>query len=502
MQAVRVETMRRAEARLISSGTSGYTLMRRAGERAADFLREWIRGRGVRRVVAVIGRGNNGGDALVTAAALGLPAKVCAVSPLSELHGEAAQAAADLPGSIPVRVCETLEPGEFRCGDLILDGLLGIGFSGRLRPQFEQFIRVMNGSGLPVVAMDLPSGLDGDSGEAISGVAVQAALTLTFGLPKRGLFHGDGPRCCGRLRLIDIGVPEEFRNNPGEESCYFWEDALRDLPRPEFDTHKMRRGRLLIAAGSREYSGAAVLAARAGLRGGAGIVRLATPGAPPASVPAALILQTVPSASDGGFGRTSLEALGPLLAVSDAVAAGSGWGRGAERGEVLSALLDFPGALLLDADALNAAAEEPERWNSRPGVVITPHPGEAERLAKGFGVEITPDRTAFARALAARLGAVTVLKGAFTVVAAPGGAWSVNTSGTPALATAGSGDVLTGLIGALLAIRPAEPFRMAQLGVFLHGVAGELGGAGLIADDLPELLPVLLRRLGGGGAAL
>ena len=118
------------------------------------------------------------------------------------------------------------------------------------------------------------------------------------------------------------------------------------------------------------------------------------------------------------------------------------------------------------------------------------------------GVEITPDRTAFARALAARLGAVTVLKGAFTVVAAPGGAWSVNTSGTPALATAGSGDVLTGLIGALLAIRPAEPFRMAQLGVFLHGVAGELGGAGLIADDLPELLPVLLRRLGGGGAAL
>ena len=134
--------------------------------------------------------------------------------------------------------------------------------------------------------------------------------------------------------------------------------------------------------------------------------------------------------------------------------------------------------------------------------MITPHPGEAERLAKGFGVEITPDRTAFARALAARLGAVTVLKGAFTVVAAPGGAWSVNTSGTPALATAGSGDVLTGLIGALLAIRPAEPFRMAQLGVFLHGVAGELGGAGLIADDLPELLPVLLRRLGGGGAAL
>ena len=229
MKAVRIEGMRRAEARLIASGTPGYTLMRRAGEGAAEFLREWIRGRGIRRVVAVIGRGNNGGDALVTAAALGLPAKVCAVSPLAELRGEAAQAAADLPGSIPVRVCETLGPEEFRSGDLILDGLLGIGFTGKLRPQFEQFIRVINASRLPVVAMDLPSGLEGDSGEAASGVAVEAALTLTFGLPKRGLFHGDGPRCCGRLRLIDIGVPEEFTHEEEGEACYFWRDALADF---------------------------------------------------------------------------------------------------------------------------------------------------------------------------------------------------------------------------------------------------------------------------------
>lgn len=502
MRAVRVEVMRRAESRLISSGIPGYTLMRRAGEGAAEFLREWIRGRGIRRVVAVIGRGNNGGDALVAAAALGLPAKVCAVSPLAELRGEAAQAAADLPDSIPVRVCETLDPAEFQSGDLILDGLLGIGFSGQLRPQFEQFIRTINASGLPVAAMDLPSGLDGDSGEAVSGVAVEAAVTLTFGLPKRGLFHGEGPRCCGRLRLIDIGVPEEFRTEQEGEPCYFWQDALRDFPRVEFDTHKMRRGRLLIAAGSREYSGAAVLAARAALRGGAGIVRLATPGVPSASVPAALILQAVPSASDGGFGCASLETLLPLFEASDAAAAGSGWGRGAERGEVLLKLLDFPGALLLDADALNAAAAEPARWKRREGVVITPHPGEAARLAAGFGIEVLPDRTGFALALAKRLHAVTVLKGAFTVVAAPDGRWSINTSGTPALATAGSGDVLTGLIGALLAMRPGEPFRMACLGVFLHGLAGELGGAGLIADDLPEFLPVIRRRLESRGIAL
>lgn len=502
MKAVRIEGMRRAEARLIASGTPGYTLMRRAGEGAAEFLREWIRGRGIRRVVAVIGRGNNGGDALVTAAALGLPAKVCAVSPLAELRGEAAQAVADLPGSIPVRVCETLGPEEFRSGDLILDGLLGIGFTGKLRPQFEQFIRVINASRLPVVAMDLPSGLEGDSGEAASGVAVEAALTLTFGLPKRGLFHGDGPRCCGRLRLIDIGVPEEFTHEEEGEACYFWRDALADFPRQEFDTHKMRRGRLLIAAGSREYSGAAVLAAHAGLRGGAGLVRLAVPGEPRAQVPAALILKRVPAAADGGFGTASLERLAALASSSDAIAAGSGWGRGPERGEVLSALLDFPGALLLDADALNAAAAEPERWKRRDGVVITPHPGEAGRLAAGFGIDISPDRVAFARALAERLHAVTVLKGAFTVVASPDGEWSINTSGTPALATAGSGDVLTGLIGALLAQRPEEPYRMARLGVFLHGLAGEVGGAGLIADDLPGLFPGIFRRLVSGGTAV
>lgn len=502
MKAVRVEVMRRAEAQLISSGIPGYTLMRRAGEGAAEFLREWIRERGIRRVVAVIGRGNNGGDALVTAAALGLPAKVCAVSPLAELRGEAAQAVADLPGAIPVRVCETLGPEEFRSGDLILDGLLGIGFSGKLRPQFEQFIRVINASRLPVVAMDLPSGLDGDSGEAVSGIAVEAALTLTFGLPKRGLFHGDGPRCCGRLRLIDIGVPEEFTNDEEGEACYFWCDALADFPRQEFDTHKMRRGRLLIAAGSREYPGAAVLAAHAGLRGGAGLVRLAVPGVPRAQVPAALILETVPSAEDGGFGTASLERLAVLASSSDAIAAGSGWGRGQERGEVLSALLSSRGALLLDADALNAAAAEPERWKWRDGVVITPHPGEAGRLAAGFGIEISPDRIVFARALAERLHAVTVLKGAFSVVASPDGEWSINTSGSPALATAGSGDVLTGLIGALLAQRPEEPYRMARLGVFLHGLAGEIGGAGLIADDLPGLFPGIFRRLACSGTAL
>lgn len=502
MRAISVGTMRQAEAGLISAGTPGYTLMRRAGEGAAAFLREWLPGRGIRRVVAVIGRGNNGGDALVAAAALGLPAKVCAVSPLSELRGEAARAAADLPESIPVRVCEALDPEEFQPGDLILDGLLGIGFSGQLRPQFEQFIRVINASALPVVAMDLPSGLNGDTGEAPSGVAVEAALTLTFGLPKRGLFHGEGPRCCGRLRLIDIGVPEEFREEQEGEPCYFWQDALHDFPRVEFDTHKMRRGRLLIAAGSREYSGAAVLAARAGLRGGAGLVRLATPGVPPASVPAALILDAVPAAPDGGFGRASLEKLLPLFAGCDAIAAGSGWGRGAERGEMLSALFDFPGALLLDADALNVAAAEPRRWKRRENLVITPHPGEAMRLAAGFGIDATADRTIFALALAERLGAVTVLKGAFTVVASPDGRWSINSSGTPALATAGSGDVLTGLIGALLAMRPAEPFRMARLGVFLHGLAGELGGPGLIADDLPEILPRIRRRLESCGAVL
>ncbi len=486
MKIIRIETMRNLERRAMDSGVSGYELMRRAGEGAAEEIRRFMQGKTFRRAVILAGRGNNGGDALVAAPLLGLPAVVYATGPLEALHGEAAEAARDLPATIPVEQRDTLSTADFRHGDLIVDGLLGTGFAGELRPQFRNWIAAANSSGCPIVAIDLPSGINGDTGAADSGLAIKAELTITFGFPKRGHFHGDGPAASGRVRLVDIGLTEPDPQCGETEEAFFACDAAELLEPLAFDSYKNRRGRLLIAAGSADYSGAAALSACAALRAGAGIVRLAVPIRPFAALPGALIVRIVRN-GEGCFDRKSLPELEMMMAQSDAVAAGSGWGRGNESGEVLSKLLQFPGPLLLDADALNTAAREPERWIRREKLVITPHPGEAKRLADAFGIPYFEERTQFALALASGLGCITVLKGPHTVVAAPDGRYSLNSSGCPALATAGSGDVLGGIIGALLAGNPGRPFEMAQLGVFLHGAAGEIAGPGLIADDLPEL---------------
>ena len=488
MKVIPVETMRSLERLTIESGVSGYELMRRAGIGAAAEIRAFLLGRDFDRAVILVGRGNNGGDALVIAGLLGIPAEVWATGPLTELHGEAAEAARNLPSHIPVRVRKTLSPGEFRKGDLIVDGLLGTGFSGELRPRFRNWIEAANASGCPIMAIDLPSGIDGDSGVA-SGPAITAALTVTFGFPKCGHFRADGPAASGRLRLVDIDLLARDEDVEGVGEAFFARDAAKLLAPLPYDAYKNRRGQLLIAAGSAEYSGAAALAARAALRMGAGIVRLAVPARPYAALPGALIVREV-ATGEGNFDRESIPELEEMMAHSDAVAAGSGWGLRRGVGAVLARLFEFPGALLLDADALNAAARSPELWKRREKLVITPHPGEAKRLAEAFGVALSPDRVAFATALAQTLGAVTVLKGPQTVVAAPDGRWSWNSSGSPALATAGSGDVLAGIIGALLAGSPDRPFEMAQLGVFLHGLAGEAFHPGLIADDLPELAAI------------
>lgn len=499
MRIIDVETMRRLEAETIAAGTSGYRLMRRAGEGAAELIREFA-GNRFRRAVVLAGGGNNGGDALVVAALLDMPVTVYATRPLTELRGEARQAARDLPDHVHVEERTELDDSDFRPGDLIVDGLLGTGFAGELRPQFRNYIEVANRSGQPVVAMDLPSGINGDTGVADSGAAVEAALTVTFGYPKRGLFHGDGPRCSGRLRLVDIGL-NAVEPGVGYGEAFFAADARRELPRFAFDIHKNLRGRLLIAAGSREYSGAAVLAANAALRTGAGMVRLAMPVSPRLPLPAALIFREFPAGREGCFAAEAARELAPWLEASSAVAAGSGWGDGPGLAEVLERLLDFPGPLLLDADALNLLSRRPELRRRRGTLVITPHPGEAHRLARGFGIPESADRIEFACALAERLHAVTLLKGARTVVAAPDGRWSVNSSGCADLAAAGSGDVLSGTVGALLAMRPDAPFEMTALGAWLHGMAGELGGRGLVADDLPGLVRLAVGGIAAGSAS-
>ena len=485
------------ESLVFTAGVAPYALMRRAGEAAARFIA--LHASGASRIVVLTGSGNNAGDALVAAAELSrrFPVAIRAVKPLRELSGAAAEALRELPGGIPVEVCQTLAADDLRQGDFIVDGLLGTGFRGTLRPQYAQFIRSVNASGLPVAALDLPSGLDADTGHA-AGEVIRATLTITFGFPKVGLFLAEGPRCRGMLRVVPLGLPLPCET-ASPLLVYTADDAARDLPMPEYDTHKFRRGALLIAAGSRRYPGAAALAALAALRAEAGIVKVLIPeGTRLPGVPAALITEEVPATAEGTFSGEAAAVLNAASGAYRAIAAGPGWSE-ADPG-MLRAVLDFPAPLVLDADALNLAARHPELWKKRRAVpaVITPHPGEALRLADAFGVEAETDRMKFASALARKLGAVTVLKGAQSVVASPDGAVCLNTSGSPDLATAGSGDVLTGLIGSLLAAG-CEAERAARLGVWIHGAAGEISGTGTVADDLPSAvrrISGLLRRRG------
>ncbi|MBQ9502007.1 MAG: NAD(P)H-hydrate dehydratase [Lentisphaeria bacterium] len=477
-----VEEIRSAEKKALSGDPGGYGLMLRAGRAAAEIIRE-VYPR-VRRTVVLCGGGNNGGDALVAASCLPGKVVVYAVKPLAELRGAAACAAKDLSENVEVCVCGTLSPDMFRPGDLVVDGLLGIGFSGgSLRGPVASFVRAANASGRPVVSLDVPSGLDGDTGLA-ADPAVRADLTVTFGAVKKGLLRGDGPALCGILRAVDIGLGRVSR----DDRAVTFDEAAKLLPRPAADIHKNSRGSLLVAAGSREFAGAAALTAVAALRCGAGIVRLAAVRAE--NLPHAVIVREFPS-EKGVLPPAVWREIAPWIRSSGALAAGPGWGS-AEPG-LLAGVFDFPGPVVLDADGLNLAARAPQLWRSRKDMVITPHPGEAARLAAAFGVSAC-GRSELARTLAEKTGAVVLLKGKFTVVASPDGREKIVLSGSPALATAGSGDVLTGIIGALLAAK-VSPFDAAVLGASLHGRAGELAGRGAIADDLPLILRDILRDM-------
>ncbi len=459
-------SIRQAEA---ATGVPGYQLMKRAGACVAREI-ESLAG-GFSRVVFLAGRGNNAGDAFVAAAQLNFPrVKVLAAQAKESYRGEGASALAEYGGKLDFEVRDQLLPGDLLPGDLVVDAILGIGFHGdTVKAPLNQWIDWVNRSQLPVLALDLPSGVDADTGAAAKSGAIRATWTLTFGIPKCGLFTGSGELLSGIVHFAELGFPQL---GDGMD-VYTIAEAARDLPHRAWAGHKKSCGTLLVACGSSVYPGAARLAATAALRGGAGLVTLATSAKLDGSLPAALIVRSLPE---------DLSTLEEHFAGHDALVAGCGWG--VQSIEALQCILAFPGALLLDADALNLLCRDPQCWKERENVVLTPHPGEAMRLARAFGVATDLPRVELAVALAKKLHAVVLLKGAGTIVADCDGKFSRNTSGSPALATAGSGDVLAGLIGALLA-QKLPPFTAAKLGAFLHGRCGEKAISGLIADDLP-----------------
>ncbi|MFI8255610.1 NAD(P)H-hydrate dehydratase [Streptomyces filamentosus] len=454
-----VETVRAAEAALMARLPEGALMLRAAAGLAAVCCSLLGKGRVYgSRVVLLVGSGDNGGDALHAGARLARRgAGVTAVLLGARAHGAGLAALRAAGGHVTEDPYEALA-----AADLVLDGITGIGGRGGLRPEAVPVARAARGSDAVVVAVDLPSGVDADTGE-VTGEALRADVTVTFGTYKPGLLVDPAREYAGALRLVDIGIGPQLPPVPGLEALQH-QDVARLLPAPGAESDKYRRGVLGIVAGSERYPGAAVLAVAGALRGGAGAVRYTGPAreAVIAAHPETLVHPGPPEKA----GRVQAWAVGPGL--------GDGPGARVAVTEVLAA--DVP--VLVDADGLRHVTPEAVRGRSAP-TLLTPHAGEAAALLGAAREDVEARRLAAVRELAGRYGATVLLKGSTTLVCGPGGTGPVrvNPTGTPWLATAGSGDVLSGLAGSLLAAGLA-PLDAASCAAYLHGLAARRAAAG------------------------
>lgn len=500
-----------------TTGVTVAALMEVAGARTASVARRLLEGRGGRRVVVLAGSGNNGGDGLVAARDLAGDARVTVIlaGPAAKLGGGPA---AHLPSvrerHIPVIEAPDLVPSALDARladcDLIVDALFGTGFHGPARGTAAALIEAANRSGTAILAVDVPSGIDSTTGGAEPPV-VQAAATVTMGLPKLGLVQYPAAAHAGRLFVADIGLPEAVLTEAlirAELIRAAWVDRV--FPRRAGDGHKGTYGHVFVVAGARGFTGAAVLAARGAIRAGAGLVTVAIPRSlatvPTASLPEAMTLP-LPETDAGTLSAAAEATIREAVAAVDGahpavVAIGPGLTTLPEVVAAVRRLVPaLGGPVVVDADALNALAGNSAPLRDAPGpVVITPHPGELARLVGSSIAEIQRDRVGAARAAAASTGAVTILKGARTVVASPDGRAGIVPVGNGAMATGGTGDVLTGVVAAFLAQR-LPSWEAAACAAYLHGVAGDLAAAGefgLLSHELADAVPRALARVRAG----
>ncbi len=479
----------------------GMILMENAGLRVVEAVRA---GGPLRRIVILAGPGNNGGDGLVAARHL---CRETDVSVWMASSPDAYRGDALLNLTMLQRTGHQLHllaadgaiaklEAELAVADLVIDALLGTGTAREVSGVLAVAIRAINSCNKPVLSVDIPSGICADSGRVL-GEAVRASRTVTLGLPKRGLLLFPGAAHTGRVEVVDIGLPAELLSS--SDFKLLTPEAVHEmLPVRPPDGHKGTFGTVLLVAGSQGMTGAAVLSARAALRGGAGLVTVASPSSVQPVVAAMIAEATTLALPENREGVLSAEALYLLREKwqsCSVLAVGPGLASDADTLSVLAGIMrECPLPLVLDADALTLLSRQPELALERKGfTVITPHPGEAARLLNCTATEIQDDRPAAASTLAIRYRCIVVLKGAHTLVADPGGIIFLNSTGNSGMASGGSGDVLTGLLAALLS-QGLAPFDAAMTAVYLHGLAGdlaaaELGQAGLIAGDLPEYLP-------------
>jgi hydroxyethylthiazole kinase-like uncharacterized protein yjeF len=511
LQALTAAQSRTAEGRAVARGTSLAELMEHAGSAVASTVAE-LAPEGL--VVVVAGRGNNGGDGWVAARLLhetGRDVHVLALAAADALAEPAAGAArAAVAGGVEWTLVESDEALVLGLADasLVVDALLGTGASGAPREPFARSIEAIGESDALVVSVDVPSGVDADTGSA-PGAAVAADVTVTFSALKRGLVVGRGAALAGDVVLAGIGISERDLAFDDILETWSWEEYLDLLPIPAFDANKSSRGRVLVVGGAPGMTGAVCLAASGALRMGAGHVTVAVP-APSLHVIEIKLTSPVKAALDWdeGIGLTpeAVERILELAEESDAVVLGPGLGRLPGTAEAVLQLVDsLRRPLLLDADGLYAIGDSPERLASRASAtVLTPHSGEAARLLGAeSGASLDEDRPAAASSLAVAAGphAVVVLKGPRTLIAG-GGRLVANMTGGPALATLGTGDVLAGMCGALLA-QGLDPLEAAALAAHVHGAAGDLAAGALsavcsTAEDVLTYVPGAVGALLGG----
>lgn len=480
-------------------------LMENAGRGAAEVIeREILGGARGKRIVVVCGTGNNGGDGFVVARRLlsrGAHVEAWLCGDVAKLTHDALanmEAFAGVGGHVvPLPLDASRDPlvASLRAADLAVDALFGTGLDRPVTGALADVVAAVDGAPCAKVALDVPSGMNADTGSTM-GVAVTADATVTFAHPKRGLLTPHGERLSGKLYVVDIGVPDGLSG--GSSTNLLEPSDVRALVHPRTpDTHKYRAGHVAVFAGSSGKVGAALLSAHAALRGGAGAATIVTwPEAADALDVRVVEIMTARITDDDALtDRIDAALVGKRAAV---LGPGFGTGEGARRA-VDHVLATYPGPMVFDADALSLHAKSIASFEAAGGrAVLTPHAGELARLLGTTSDAVEADRFAAVRAAAERANAVVVLKGAHTLIGAPDGRIAVNGTGNAVLATAGAGDVLSGLTGALLCSLP--PFEAACAAVHLHGASGDAwrrahADRGMLAGDIADGLPAAFAAL-------
>lgn len=496
-------------------GIPGILLMENAGVAVFQEVVRYLQNLTGKKVAIICGRGNNGGDGFVVARHLfqhKAEAKVFIAGNPAVIGGDAKTNLEILKSlEVPIEVLSSEQSrsdlfDQLKEYDLIVDAIFGIGLDRSIDEFIQGIIEAINASGKSVISIDIPSGVNAANG-CICSIAVKAEKTVVFQLPKLGNINYPGSDYTGEILIKNIGIPQKLIDSINSQMQMITMDWVRKIiPRRKADTHKGDYGSVYIVAGSTGMTGAAMLTCEAVLRSGAGLVKVAIPQSLNNIMEIRLteaITVPLPELKKGVVGISDIEKIMKTMSRSDAVAVGPGSGQSRELEEVLRNIFESSTTpIVLDADALNSLANRKELLKLlKSPAVLTPHPMEMSRLTEVPVEDIQKNRVEVAREFAKKWNVIIVLKGARTVVAAPSGETFINTTGNPGMATAGSGDVLTGIITGLIA-QGIDPVQATAAAVYIHGLAGdkaaaEIGEYGLMAGDIINYLPYALKEIVG-----